>query len=104
MPTRPPVRRKGRRPGRPSPRPGLSQTQVAADDSVSQGPEGAVATRREGATIADRSASSARAVAAARAAELAQQEVTFLRHDLRNVLGIAGLMLVIIVALTFVLH
>jgi hypothetical protein len=40
---------------------------------------------------------------AARAVELARLDVTYLRHDLRNIGLIAGLMLAIIIGLSFVL-
>ncbi|MGH2366397.1 MAG: hypothetical protein ACRDHX_17330 [Chloroflexota bacterium] len=47
---------------------------------------------------------SQRAQAAARALDVARRDVAFLRHDLRYVFAIAGLMLAAILALTFVLH
>ncbi|HUZ77694.1 MAG TPA: hypothetical protein VMV93_08955 [Chloroflexota bacterium] len=47
---------------------------------------------------------SQRAQAAARAADVARRDVAFLRHDLRYVFAIAGLMLAAIIALSFVLH
>lgn len=48
--------------------------------------------------------SSTRAALANRSIELAKLDVQYLRHDLRNVAFIAGLMLAIIIALSFVLH
>jgi hypothetical protein len=48
--------------------------------------------------------SATRMALAARAAELARLDVIYLRHDLRNVGIIAGLMLAIIIGLSFVLH
>jgi hypothetical protein len=48
--------------------------------------------------------SATRLAFAARAAEMARLDVVYLRHDLRNVALIAGLMLAAIIALTFVLH
>ncbi|HLG73283.1 MAG TPA: hypothetical protein VK009_22910 [Chloroflexota bacterium] len=40
----------------------------------------------------------------ARAAELARLDVLYLRHDLRNIGIIAGLMLAVVIALSFILH
>ncbi len=40
----------------------------------------------------------------ARAAELARLEAVYLRHDLRNIALIAGLMLAIVIGLSFALH
>ncbi len=40
----------------------------------------------------------------ARAAELARLDVVYLRHDLRNIGIIAGLMLAAVIVLSFVLH
>ena len=47
--------------------------------------------------------SATRMALAARAIELARLDVTYLRHDLRNIGLIAGFMLAIIISLTFVL-
>jgi hypothetical protein len=40
---------------------------------------------------------------AARSAEMARLDVVYLRHDLRNIALIAGLMLAIVIVLSFVL-
>lgn len=47
--------------------------------------------------------SATRMAFAARSSELARLDVIYLRHDLRNVAVIAGLMLAAIIALSFVL-
>jgi hypothetical protein len=48
--------------------------------------------------------SATRAALQARAAEMARLEAVYLRHDLRNIALIAGLMLAIVIGLSFVLH
>jgi hypothetical protein len=48
--------------------------------------------------------SATRMALTARAAELARLDVIYLRHDLRNIGIIAGLMLAIIIGLSFGLH
>ena len=92
MPARQPLRRKPRRPARQAPR--LYST-LPADARV----EGVAAA------LPDRShPMSPRSAAAERAVALARQEVIYLRRDLRNVVAIAGLMLIAVIALTFILR
>jgi hypothetical protein len=99
-----PVRRKSRRvspsrpvQSRPAARP-EQETTPAVDATSPQQPQTASA-RPAGTGIA-----AARAAAIARANENARLDVIYMGHDLRNVGYIAGLMLVLIIVLTVVLH
>jgi hypothetical protein len=104
MPARQPVRRKQqprRRPGsspvRAQARPAAGAVEAAEAEQETAQP--AARTTRQPAAV-----SATRMAFAARAAELARLDVVYLRHDLRNIGIIAGLMLAIIIALSFVLH
>ena len=117
MPARQSVRRKQRRTARPArqqPRPSASPASVAGAGEVQGeaqvgGGQTAAATAQAAAAPSAPAArgprqapmSPTRMALAARAAELARLDVIYLRHDLRNVGIIAGLMLAIIIGLSF---
>ena len=95
MAARQSVRRKQRRQVRPL----RQQARPASEAPASQpSEEGTPAQPRQAAL------SPTRMALHARAAEMARLEAVYLRHDLRNIAIIVGLMLVIVVGLSFVLH
>jgi hypothetical protein len=112
LPARQPVRRKQRRTQRtvrqPSPRPvgatsavaeaepGEETSQAAATMPVREAPNGRASRQAP--------MSATRMALVARAAEMARLDVLYLGRDLRNIGVIAGLMLAIIIGLSFVLH
>ena len=109
MPARQPVRRKQRRPALPvrqqPPREANGASAAQADAPATSVPAAAVGRDATTGRVARQAPMSATRMAlAARAAELARLDVIYLRHDLRNVGIIAGLMLAIIIGLSFVLH
>ena len=118
MPARQSVRRKQRRtpgPARQQPRAAVAPSASAVQgegEAQAGGPTTATATAQAPAAQSSPAArgprqapmSATRMALAARAAELARLDVIYLRHDLRNVGIIAGLMLAIIIGLSFVLH
>jgi hypothetical protein len=110
LPARHPVRRKQRRPGRPvrqqqPPREASATTSAAPEPAEASVPATTV-TRDASTGRVTRQApmSATRMALTARAAELARLDVIYLRHDLRNIGIIAGLMLAIIIGLSFGLH
>lgn len=74
---------------------------VRADGSPAAPPAAPASSPRAGRAAA---LSSTRAALANRSVELAKLDVLYLRRDLRNVAIIAGLMLAVIIALSFVLR
>jgi len=99
LPARQPVRRKQRRQVRPlarqAVRPPEAATQEAATPSTNGGATEARPARQQPQVSATRMA------LMARSAELARLDVEYMRHDLRNVALIAGLMLAIVIVLYF---
>ena len=102
------VRRKQRRPVRPLARPpatqGTAEAEEAASPMASASPSTVTRDPATGRATRQPQVSATRAALLARSAEMARLDVAYLRHDLRNIVIIAGLMLVVIVALSFVIH
>jgi len=99
VPARQPVRRKPRRQARPlRPQPPLQRRDEAAAPEAAPAPAAVAPGPRPSAL------SPTRMALQARAAELARLDVLYLRHDLRNIGIIAGLMLAVVIALSFILH
>ncbi|GEM_PF-5354137 len=100
MPARPPVRRKNRRPARPAVRPTTPRSAAVGEEDGASAQTVAAAPARS--RQQQPPMSSTRAAMIERATALAKLDVLYMRHDLRNVAAIAGLMLAAIVALSFV--
>lgn len=83
------------RPLRPQPQ---AQRTADAETAAASGPPASPTSRSQPPVSATRLALQARA------AEMARLDVLYLRHDLRNIGLIAGLMLAIIIGLTFVIR
>ena len=99
LPARQPVRRKQRRQPRPVSRPPARPVDTAgAVGEATPSP----ATTEPRAARPQPPMSATRMALAARSAEMARLDVEYMRHDLRNVALIAGLMLVVIIVLYFV--
>jgi len=99
LPARGPVKRKQRRQVRP-----LRQQARPAGTTGGDQAQPGEAMQAQATTPRAAPVSATRMALQARAAELARLEAVYLRHDLRNIALIAGLMLAIVIGLSFALH